>query len=79
MDRYNLALFLLTLVVAPLFYLSGWLSVVAAIAIYSLVARLANRDLDRQRGRRGPLRTSVLRRVDSAAGHHVRPSRQDLR
>lgn len=79
MDRYNLALFLLTLAVAPLFYLSGWLSVVAAVAIYCLLARLANRDLDRQRGRRGPLPTSVLRRVDSAAGHDVRPSRQDLR
>ena len=78
MDRYNLALFLLTLAVAPLFYLSGWLSVVAAVAIYCLLARLANRDLDRQRGRRGQLRTDVLRRLDSA-GHDVRRSRQELR
>jgi hypothetical protein len=53
-NRYNLALFLLTLAVAPLFYLSGWLSVVAAVAIYCLLARLANRDLDRQRGRPWP-------------------------
>ena len=78
MDRYNLALFLLTLGVAPLFYLSGWLSVVAAVAIYCLLARLANRDLDRQRGRRGQLRTGVFRRPDSA-GHDVRRSRQELR
>ena len=78
MNRYNLALFLLTLAVAPLFYLSGWLSVVAAVAIYCLLARLANRDLDRQRGRRGQLRTSVRSRLDSA-GHDVRPSRQELR
>ena len=79
MNRYNLALFLLTLAVAPLFYLSGWLSVVAAVAIYCLLARLANRDLDRQRGRRGQLRTSVRSRLDSAAGHDVRPSRRELR
>ena len=71
MDRYNLALFLLTLAVAPLFYLSVWLSVVAAVAIYGLLARLANRDLDRQRGGRGQLPTRGLRRLDSAR-HDVR-------
>jgi hypothetical protein len=73
-DRYNLALFLLTLAVAPLFYLSGWLSVVAAVAIYCLVARLANRDLDRQSGRRCRLHAGVLRRLDSA-NPEVRGSR----
>lgn len=79
MDRYNLALFLLTLAVAPLFYLSGWLSVVAAVAIYCLLARLANRDLDRQRDSRGRLQTDVLRRLDSP-GHDVRRSgKQQLR
>ena len=74
MDRYNLALFLLTLAVAPLFYLSGWLSAVAAVAIYCLLARLANKDLDRQRGGRGQLPTGVLRRLDSA-NPEVRRSR----
>jgi hypothetical protein len=48
-DPYKLALLLLTLVVAPLFYVSTWLGVAAAIAIYSLIARLADNDLDRQR------------------------------
>lgn len=53
MNLYNLALFLLTLVVVPLFFLNGWLSLMAGIAIYCLLARLANKDLDRQSARRG--------------------------
>lgn len=64
MDRYNLALFLLTLVVVPLFFLSGWLSLTAGIAIYGLLARLANKDLDRQRERSRRLRAVVLRRQE---------------
>ena len=48
MDRYNLALVLVVLAVVPLFYISIWLSVAAAVAIYGLIARLANQDLDRQ-------------------------------
>jgi hypothetical protein len=63
-NRYNLALLLLTLGVVPLFYISGWLSVVAAIAIYSLLARLANNDLDRRCGR-GRSRVEVPRRLGS--------------
>ena len=49
MDPYKLALMLLTLAVAPLFYAGTWLGVAAVIAIYSLIARLANNDLDRLR------------------------------
>ena len=75
MNRYNLALLLLTLAVAPLFYLSSWLTLVVAVGIYCLLARLANRDLDRQRGRRGQLGTDVLRRLDSA-GQDVRRNRK---
>lgn len=52
MDPYKLALFLLTLAVAPLFYVSTWFGVAAVIAIYSLIARLANNDLDRPRRKR---------------------------
>lgn len=73
MDRYNLALFLLALAVAPLFFLNGWLSVVACIAIYGLVARLANRDLDRHSGRRGRLHAGVLRQLN---GHDAQQSRK---
>lgn len=47
MNRYNLALLLLTLAVVPLFYVSNWLGALAVVAIYYLAARLANRDLDR--------------------------------
>ena len=56
-DRYKLALLLLTLAVIPLFYVSIWLGLAAVIAIYSLIARLANKDLDRQRRKHmSPLR-----------------------
>ncbi len=48
MDRYNVALVLIMLAVVPLFYISVWLGVAAAVAIYGLIARLANQDLDRQ-------------------------------
>ena len=48
MDRYNLALVLLIFAVGPVFYISIWLGLGAALAIYGLTARLANRDLDRQ-------------------------------
>ena len=48
MDRYNLALVMMIFAVGPVFYISIWLGVVAALAIYGLTARLANRDLDRQ-------------------------------
>jgi hypothetical protein len=47
-DRYKLALLSLTVVLIPLFYVSMWLGVAACILIYSLIARLANKDLDRQ-------------------------------
>ena len=48
MDRYTLALVLIILAVAPLFYMSIWLGLPAAVAIYGLIARLADRNLDRQ-------------------------------
>jgi cyanate permease len=60
MNRYNLALLLLTLAVVPVFFVSGWLSALAIIAIYCLVARLANMDLDRQSGRRHRLYSVAL-------------------
>jgi hypothetical protein len=47
-DRYNLALLLLTFAAIPLFYVSAWLGVAAVIAIYCLIARLANRDFNRR-------------------------------
>ena len=66
MDRYNLALLVFTVVVLPLFLVSGWLSLIAAIAIYCLLARLADRDLDRRRT--GRLRPLVIRRPERG-GH----------
>jgi hypothetical protein len=47
-DRYKLALLLLALAVIPLFYVATWLGVAAVIAIYSLIARLANQDFERR-------------------------------
>lgn len=47
-DRYKLALFLISINAIPLFYISTWLGLAALIAIYSLAARFANKDLDRQ-------------------------------
>ena len=47
-DRYKLALLLLTLTVVPLFYLNIWLGLVALVAAYALIARFANRHFDRQ-------------------------------
>ena len=64
MNRYDLALLILALGVMPLFYVSSWLGVVAVIAIYGLVARLANRDLDRQCRHSSGLRANVPRRPD---------------
>lgn len=63
MNRYNLSLLLLTLAVMPLFYVSGWLSVAALIAIYGLVTRLANKDFDRRSARSIRLHPDVLRRL----------------
>jgi hypothetical protein len=47
-DRYKLALLLLAIALMPLFYVSIWLGTAAAIAVYALMARLANKDFDRQ-------------------------------
>jgi len=47
-DRYKLALLLLTLAVIPLLYISIWLGLAALIAVYALIARFANKDFDRQ-------------------------------
>jgi hypothetical protein len=50
-DRYKLALLSLTVVLIPLFYVTLWLGVAACILLYSLIARLANKDFDRQHRR----------------------------
>jgi hypothetical protein len=47
-DRYKLALLLLTLAVVPLFYLNIWLGMAALVAAYALIARFANRHFDNQ-------------------------------
>jgi len=47
-DRYKLALLLLTIAVIPLMYIHIWLGLAAVIALYALIARLANKDFDRQ-------------------------------
>jgi len=47
-DRYKLALLLLTFAVIPLFYLNIWLGLVALVAAYALIARFANRHFDSQ-------------------------------
>ena len=47
MDRYNLALLLLAVAAIPLFLVSIWLGLAALVGVYGLLARLANRDLDR--------------------------------
>jgi len=75
-NRYNLALLLLTLTVVPVFFVSGWLSALAIIAIYCLVARLANKDLDRQSGRRRRLYAGALGLRDDLASHGVPRTRK---
>ena len=39
MDRYNLALGLIILAIAPLFYLNVWFGGVATLVLYGLIAR----------------------------------------
>jgi len=74
-NRYNFALLVLALAVVPLFYVSGWLGVLAAIAIYCLVARLANNDLDRRSRHNRRLHSGILRPRGDSAGHGVRASK----
>jgi len=57
--RYTIMLVLLALALAPLFYLSVWAGLAALVAIYALVARLANKDLDRQHRKK----VDLLRRL----------------
>jgi hypothetical protein len=52
MDRYKLALLLLTIAFVPLFYVSVWMGLAALICAYALAARLANKDFDRQSQKR---------------------------
>ena len=76
MNRYNLALLLLALTAVPLFYVSGWLGVAAAlIAIYVLLARLAIRNLERPSGRTRSVRLGG-RGADSQHPAGVRPIEQ---
>jgi hypothetical protein len=63
MNRYDLALLVLSVAALPLFCVSGWLGVAALIAIYSLVARLANKDFERSRRRSSRLHPNVVGRV----------------
>jgi hypothetical protein len=71
-NRYNLALLLLTLAVVPVFFVSGWLSALAISAIYCLVARLANKDLDHKSRYNSGLRAEALRKLGSLRDHEVR-------
>lgn len=64
MNRYNLALFLLSLALVPLFYVSGWLLALALVAIYGLMTRLANKDFDRRSGRGSILHPAALHRIN---------------
>jgi len=77
-NRYNFALLVLALAVVPLFYVSGWLGVLAAIAIYCLVARLANNDLDRRSRRNGRLHSGILRPRGDSARDGLRASKGKL-
>ena len=52
MDRYKLALVLLTIAIVPLFYVSVWMGLAGIIGAYALTARLANKDFDRQSQKR---------------------------
>ena len=79
MNRYNLALLLLTLAVVPLFYISSWLGAVAVIAIYCLFARLANNDLDRQARRNRTSHIIVLKSSDDTASHDMRLTWKQIR
>jgi len=60
MDRYGVALLLLSLAVLPLGFISIWLSVAAGVILYALLARLAGRDLDCQSQRRRTIRPRVI-------------------
>ena len=75
LNRYNLALLMLALVVGPLFYISSWLGALAVVAIYCLIARLASNDLDRHEPR---IRRSVALvskgRADTEYPHAARRS-----
>jgi len=52
MDRFKLALLLLTIAIVPLFYVSVWMGLAALIAGYAVAARLANQHFDRQSEKR---------------------------
>jgi len=71
-NRYNLALLIIALAAIPLFYVSGWLGLIALVAIYSLLTRLANKDFDRLSGPRSASLPDVVhsRRTTSAVAHH---------
>ena len=51
-DRYKLALILLTIAIVPLFYVSVWMGLATLVAAYTLTAKLANKDFDRQTKKR---------------------------
>lgn len=59
-DRYKLALFSISIGVIPLFYISTWLGLAALTAIYSLAARFANKDFDRQSRKSASSETSRI-------------------
>jgi hypothetical protein len=71
-NRYNIALSLVALAAIPLFHVSGWLGSTALVAIYVLLTRLANNDLDRLSGTRSASPPGVVRphRTTPAAAHH---------
>jgi len=47
-DRYKLALLVLSFAVIPLFYVSIWLGLLVMITMYGLLARLANKAFEPQ-------------------------------
>ena len=70
MDRYNLAFVLIILALAPLVYVNIWFGVAAAVVFYGLIARLAHRDLDRQRWKH----TSSMRQLRIKRHHEIEKS-----
>ncbi len=70
MNRYNVALLIVTLALIPLFYVSGWLDAIALITIYIFLTRLANSDFDRLSRSRSTLRADVIHSRRTKPAYH---------
>ena len=62
MDRSNLVLGLFVLAIGPLIYVNLWFGAVACVPLYGLIARLADRDLDRRRRKNTSSKPQLMRR-----------------